>query len=168
MKNKNIFLKIYIVFIIILAISIIILYVLGKKERIGYLSDFEINVDKTLEINGLDSEETKKLFIIEDKLDETFINNFLFTNISITNYSYNFRIKYYNKVFRNSDIYDVYIDTTNLMKGNNFIKDININNGSPFGNFISTNIIDTEKIDNVNYSFICFRKKRKNRISIRF
>ena len=159
MKNKSIFLKIYIVFIIILAISIIILYVLGKKERIGYLSDFEINVDKTLEINGLDSEETKKLFIIEDKLDETSINNFLFTNISITNYSYNFRIKYYNKVFRNSDIYDVYIDTTNLMKGNNFIKDININNGSPFGNFISTNIIDTEKIDNVNYSL---RLKYKN------
>ncbi|AGA66727.1 hypothetical protein BPP43_07575 [Brachyspira pilosicoli P43/6/78] len=64
MKNKNIFLKIYIVFVIILAISIIVLYVLGKKERIGYLSDFEINVDKTLEINGLDLERKLKNYLL--------------------------------------------------------------------------------------------------------
>ena len=151
MKNKSIFLKIYIVFIIILAISIIILYVLGKKERIGYLSDFEINVDKTLEINGLDSEKTKKLFIIEDKLDETFINNFLFTNISITNYSYNFRIKYYNKVFRNSDIYGVYPNINQILENNNYIKKIEMNeNGGPFGNLISSKVIDAEKIDSNN------------------
>ncbi|PLV64315.1 hypothetical protein [Brachyspira pilosicoli] len=152
MKNKNIFLKIYIVFVIILAISIIVLYVLGKKERIGYLSDFEINVDKTLEINGLDSEETKKLFIIEDKLDETSINNFLFTNISITNYSYNFRIKYYNKVFRNSDIYGVYLNINQILENNNYIKKIEMNeNGGPFGNLISSKVIDAEKIDSIDY-----------------
>ncbi|WP_157142575.1 hypothetical protein [Brachyspira pilosicoli] len=152
MKNKNIFLKIYIVFVIILAISIIVLYVLGKKERIGYLSDFEINVDKTLEINGLDLEETKKLFIIEDKLDETSINNFLFTNISIINYSYNFRIKYYNKVFRNSDIYGVYPNINQILENNNYIKKIEMNeNGGPFGNLISSKVIDAEKIDNITY-----------------
>ena len=150
MKNKSIFLKTYIVFVIILAISIIVLYVLGKKERIGYLSDFEINVDKTLEINRLDSEKTKKLFIIEDKLDETSINNFLFTNISITNYSYDFRIKYYDKVFRNSDIYDVYPILNNLP---DYVQSAKMGNnqGTPFGNLISTKIIDIEKIDNIKY-----------------
>ncbi|WP_157159303.1 hypothetical protein [Brachyspira pilosicoli] len=150
MKNKNIFLKIYIVFVIILAISIIVLYVLGKKERIGYLSDFDINVDKTLEINGLDLEETKKLFTIDNKLDNTAITNYIFTNTSITNYNYDFRMKYYSKIFTHSDIYGVYPNLNNLPK---YIQSAKMwdNNGTPFGNFVSTKMLNFEKIDNINY-----------------
>ena len=152
MKNKNLLFKISIIIAYVLILSIIILSLLGLKERVGYLSEFRLNIDKTLEINGLDIEETKKLFEINDKLDVSSITNYIFTNNSITNYSYDFRIKYYSKVFRNSDIYRVYPNIDNILSNNGFIKEINIGeSGSPFGNFISTKIIDTEKIDNVVY-----------------
>ncbi|MEI0612466.1 hypothetical protein [Brachyspira pilosicoli] len=153
MKNKNLFLKIYIALVLIIAISVIILTLLGKKERVGYLSEFQINVDNTLETNGFNVKETEKLFTINNKLDQIAITNFIFTNISITNYSYNFRIKYYNKVFRNSDIYGVYLNTNKIIKNNDFIKEIKMaGNGSPFGNLISTKIIDFENIDNISYT----------------
>ncbi|TXJ36423.1 hypothetical protein [Brachyspira pilosicoli] len=151
MKNKNIFLKIYIVFVVILTISVIVLSILGKKERTGYLSEFNINVNKTLEINGLDKEETKQLFTIDNKLDNTAVANYIFTNTSITNYSYNFRIKYYSKIFRNSDIYDVYPRLNNLT---NYVKSAKMNDrfGTPFGNLISSKELSSlENIDNVNY-----------------
>ena len=149
MKNKNLLFKISIIIASVLILSIIILSLLGLKERVGYLSEFRLNIDKTLEINGLDIEETKTLFMIED---ESSITNYILTNDSITNYSYDFRIKYYSKVFRNSDIYGVYPNIDNILSNNGYIKEINIGeSGSPFGNFISTKIIDTEKIDNVNY-----------------
>ncbi|MEI0842785.1 hypothetical protein R4M06_02365 [Brachyspira pilosicoli] len=152
MKNKKLFITIYSIFVIIVFISVLLLNILGKKERIGYLSEFKLNIDKTLQINGLDIEETKKLFDLNDKLDISSITNYIFTNNSITNYSYDFRIKYYSKVFRNSDIYEVYPNIDNILSNNGFIKEINIGeSGSPFGNFISTKIIDTEKIDNVVY-----------------
>ena len=156
MKNKNIFLKIYIPFLIICFITFIILSILGKKNRVGYLGEFkfnESNINKTLELNGFDIEETKKLFTIDNILDDDALTNYIFTNEAITNYSYGFRVKYYNKVFRNSDIYGVYIDTNKLINDNNFIKSIKIDiDGSPFGTFISEKMIDFEKIDNVNYT----------------
>ena len=48
MKNKNLFLKIYILFLIITIITLIILQILGSKNRIGYLTDFSLVVDKTM------------------------------------------------------------------------------------------------------------------------
>ena len=153
MKNKALFLKIYLIFVVIVFILIVLLSLLGLKERVGYLSEFRLNIDKTLEINGLDIEETKTLFMIEDELDESSITNYIFTNDSITNYSYNFRIKYYSKVFRNSDIYGVYPNIDNILSNNGFIKEINIGeSGSPFGNFVSDKIIEFDKIDNINYT----------------
>ncbi|MEI0610700.1 hypothetical protein [Brachyspira pilosicoli] len=151
MKNKKLFLTIYVLFVIVLAVSIIVLSFLGKKERVGYLSDLKLNIDRTLEINGLDINEVKQLFNINNKLGDNDITNYVFTNTSITNYNYNFRIKYYDKIFRNSDIYGVYLDTNKVIKDNNFIKNINISGGSPFGNLVSTKVIDFEKIDNINY-----------------
>ena len=70
------------------------------------------------------------------------------------NYTYTFRIKYYSKIFKNSDIYGVYIDIDKLIKDNNFIKSIkmNDNKGTPFGELISSKRIDFDKIDNVNYN----------------
>lgn len=152
MKNKKLFFVIYIIFITVIVISIITLSFLGYKERIGYLSDFKINIYSTLQLNGFDVNKIEKLFIIDNKIDESSISNFVFTNISITNYYYDFRIKYYSKVFRNSDIYDVYVDTNKVIQYNDFIKEIKMQRkGSPFGNLVSYKIIDFEKVDNVSY-----------------
>lgn len=142
--------KLYIAFLIIIIASMVILSFLGSKERIGYLSDFNLNIDKTLELNGLTY--VKENYIIYNEFDEEYIKNYIFTNNSITNYNYTFRIKYYSKIFRNSDIYDVYIDASKVIQGNGFIKEIQMDgNGSPFGYLVSDKIIDFEKIDNVNY-----------------
>lgn len=103
---------IYLGLSIFLLATLITLHILGSKERVGYLSDFEI-------IEGGKS-----------------------------NYIYNFRIRYYDKVFRNSDIYGVYLITNSLPE---YIKEIKMNElGSPFGSLISTKIIKGEKID-INY-----------------
>lgn len=97
----------------LLLATLITLHILGSKERVGYLSDFEI-------IEG-----------------------------SKSNYIYNFRIRYYDKVFRNSDIYGVYLITNSLPE---YIKEIKMKElGSPFGIIISDKIIEEEKIDNIKY-----------------
>lgn len=97
----------------LLLATLITLHILGSKERVGYLSDFEI-------IEG-----------------------------SKSNYIYNFRIRYYDKVFRNSDIYGVYLITNSLPE---YIKEIKMNElGSPFGIIISDKIIEEKKIDNIKY-----------------
>ena len=123
-KNKKLFLKIYILFLIITIITLIILQILGSKNRIGYLTDFSLVVDKTMKLNNSEN---------------------------ITNYVYHFRIRYYDKVFRHNDIYGVYPDLSNLP---DFVKEIKMDyEGSPFGIFISDKkIIEEEKIDNINYT----------------
>lgn len=163
MKNNKLFLKIYMSLIIIIFVVIIVLYVLGGKTRVGYLGDFkfdDFHIIRTLELNNLSH--IKDQFIdVEGELDKESIKNYIFTNESIINYSYGFKVQYYNKVFRHSDIYGVYIDTNKVLKDNDFIKEIDINNGSPFGNLISSKKIDFDKIDNVNYIL-----KIKNRLLI--
>ena len=62
-KNKKLFLKIYIPFVIIISIALIILQILGSQNRVGYLTDFKLNVAKTLELNNLEN------FIVGDKSD---------------------------------------------------------------------------------------------------
>lgn len=158
MKNKNLFLKIYISLLIICVLTLFILSVLGKKTRIGYLGEFVFYINPTLELNGLSSIEENYVIEekidgkIERKLDEEALKNFIFTNESVTNYSYGFRVKYYDKVFRNSDIYDVYIDTNKILQSNSFIKEVKMNeDGSPFGTLITTKTINEDKIDNVDY-----------------
>ena len=123
-KNKNLFLKIYILFLIITIITLIILQILGSKNRVGYLTDFSLVVDKTMKLNNSEN---------------------------ITNYVYHFRIRYYDKVFRHNDIYGVYPDLSNLP---DFVKEIKMDyDGSPFGIFISDKkIIEEDKIDNINYT----------------
>lgn len=142
--------KICISFFIIYTLALIILSILGNINRIGYISDFNLDINRTLELNNL--LDIKESYIKDDKLDEESLKNYIVTNENIKEYIYDFRVRYYSKVFRNSDIYGVYVDINKILKDNNFIKKININdNGSPFGNLISTKIIDFEKIDNVNY-----------------
>ena len=141
-KNKNLFLKIYILFVIIISVALIVLQILGSKRRVGYLTDFKLNVYKTLELNNLEN--------INNKLDEEGIKNYLLTNENITNYVHHFRIRYYDKVFRHSDIYAVYTDLNNLK---DFVKEVKMDYvGSPFGIFISDKkIIEEDKIDNISY-----------------
>lgn len=132
MKNKKLFFKIYIPFVIITIISLIVLQILGSKSRVGYLSDFEL----------------KNYYPI--------INA---NNTIATNYSYGFRIRYYDKVFRNSDIYNVYPDLNSL---SDYIEKVEMNEkGSPYGALISIKIIAEEKID-INYTL----KIKKNAIDI--
>ena len=151
MKNKKLFLKIGIALIGIYIIFLISFSILGRITRVGYLSEFkfdENHINKTLELNGFNVDETRKLFIVNSILDNDALTNYIFTNKSITNYSYGCRIKYYSKIFGNSDIYGVYIDINKAIEDNNFIKEINMNaGGSPFGYIISTKKIDSEKID---------------------
>ena len=139
-KNKNLFLKIYILFVIIISIALIVLQILGSKKRVGYLTDFNLNIERTLKTN-----ENKFIKYIE-------LNGYNFTNENIINYKYvyQFKIRYYDKTFRNSDIYGVYPDLSNLP---NYIKNVEMQElGSPFGYLTSDKIIDNEeKIDNIYY-----------------
>ena len=139
-KNKNLFLKIYIPFVIITIIALIVLQILGSKKRVGYLTDFNLNIERTLKIN-----ENKFIKYIE-------LKGYNFTNENIINYKYvyQFKIRYYDKTFRNSDIYGVYPDLSNLP---NYIKNVEMQElGSPFGYLTSDKIIDNEeKIDNIYY-----------------
>ncbi|AEM23458.1 hypothetical protein Bint_2864 [Brachyspira intermedia PWS/A] len=129
---------------------------MGNKTRIGYISEFifdNFHINKTLKLNGFDTENTKKLFTINGKLDNEALTNYIFTNESITNYSYGFKVGYYSKVFRHSDIYAVYPNIKKIAKENNFIKEIKIDKaGSPFGNLISTKKLEyNEQINNLEY-----------------
>ena len=146
-KNKNLFLKIYIPFVIITIIALIVLQILGSKKRIGYLTEFNLNIDRTLELNNIN--DIRKDFTVDGKLDEENIKNYLLTNDNITNYVHHFRIRYYDKVFRNNDIYGVYPDLSNLP---DYMENAEMEeNGSPYGNFISDKKEIEEKIDNINY-----------------
>ena len=146
-KNKKLFLKIYILFVIIISVALIILQILGSKKRVGYLTDFNLNIERML--NLYDLENIIEDFTVNGKLDEENIKNYLLTNENITNYIYHFRIRYYDKVFRNNDIYGVYPDLSNLPY---YIKNVEMDgDGSPYGNFISDKKEIEEKIDNINY-----------------
>ena len=152
MKNRKIFILLSIIFVFIF----IVLFILGNKTRVGYLGEIkfdEYHINKTLELNSFDIEETKKLFMINGELDNESLTNYIFTNELITNYSYGFRLKYYSKIFRNSDIYGVYPDINKFIKENSFIKEIKMddNKGTPFGNLISSIKIDSDKIYNISY-----------------
>ena len=149
MKHKNLFLKIYIPFVIITIIALVVLQILGSKKRIGYLTDFNLNIDRTLELNNLTN--INESFTIDGKLDEESRKNYLLTNENITNYVHQFRIRYYDKIFRNSDIYGVYVDLSNLP---DYIENAEMEEGgSPYGNFISDRkTIEEEKIDNIEYT----------------
>ena len=143
-KNKNLFLKIYIPFVIITIIALVVLQILGSKKRIGYLTEFNLNIERTLELNNSTN------FAIDGGLEES-RKNYLLTNENITNYVYHFRIRYYDKVFRNNDIYGVYPDLSGLP---DYMQNAEMEAvGSPYGNFIlDRKTIEEEKIDNVVYT----------------
>lgn len=149
MKNIKLFNKILLSIGIIFIILTSILFLLGRINREGYLSKLSIKVDATLQLNNIDIETTKEMFSSDDKLDYSLLTNYIFTNSNISKYSYDFRISYYSKVFKNSDIYGVYLDTNSLP---DYIKDIKFDKkGSPFGMLTSCKTIELEKIDDIKY-----------------
>ncbi|MEI0526857.1 glycosyltransferase family 87 protein [Brachyspira murdochii] len=153
MNNNNLFFKIC---LSLLIICFIILYTSAGKERVGYLSNFifdDNHINRTLQLNGFDIEETKKIFTTDDKLDNNAITNYIFTNEAITNYSYGLKMGYYSKIFKHSDLYMVYPNVNKILENNSFIKEIKMDEGgSPFGNLISEKILEyNEKIDNIIY-----------------
>lgn len=160
MKNKKLFFKIYIPFVIITIIFFVALSVFGNKTRVGYLQPmfFIQNMEETLRLNNLENIKTN--FIIDKELDEEKWKNYLLTNEAINIYSYGIKMGYYDKVFRHSNIYDVYPDLSNLP---NYITEAEMwRDGNPFGYLISTKIITEEKIENINYTL----KIKKNIINI--
>ena len=148
-KIKKIFIIVLVAIVILFYLSIITLSILGNKTRVGYLSDFNLNIHETLDLNN--NEGVIDDFIIDGKLDEESIKNYLLTNENITDYVYHFRIRYYDKVFRNSDIYGVYVDLSNLP---DYMENAKMEEGgSPYGNFISgRKTIEEDKIDDINYT----------------
>ena len=149
MISKKIILTICITFIFVVTIiALIILSNLGAKVRTGYLTDFNLNVERTLKLNNLENMMTN--YIIDGELDEEGMKNYILTNENITNCAHQFRIRYYDKVFRNSDIYGVYPDLSNLP---DYMKNaVMEGGGSPYGNFTyDKKTIEIEKVDNVNY-----------------
>lgn len=159
MKNNKLFIITYFSLLIVFFITFIVLYMSANITRIGYLSNFSFegyHIDRTLDLNGFNVEEIKKLFTIDGKLDTDSLTNYIFTNETITNYSYGFKIGYYSKVFKNSDLYGVYPNMDKILEGNSFIKEIKMDEGgSPFGNLISEKTLEyNEKIDNIIYTLV--------------
>lgn len=137
MKKKIIKINLFII-CVCLAIFFI-LFILGNIKRVGYLSDILLNIEETLNNNSIHT----------NRLNINDIEEYILTNDMITNYVYNFRISYYSKVFRNSDIYGVYLNTNSLP---DYVKNIRFDEiGSPFGILISDKILEGN-IDNIKYT----------------
>lgn len=153
MKNTKILNIICALILFLIIITGIYLSILGNKTRIGYLTNLDLNLYSTLELNNIDIDEVENLFTIDNILNKKELTNYVLTNELIRNYNYNFRVGYYSKVFRNSDIYSVHIDTNKVIQDNDFITEIKMSGeGSPFGNLVSKKQIDFDKINNIEYT----------------
>lgn len=140
--KKNILEKIYIIFLLIYTISFIVLALLGNKNRIGYIEP-KLNLERTIKLNNNLEVELLATQNISD------IEQYIINNNSISNYAYTFRISYYTKIFRNSDLYGVYIDIDDLLQKNDFFKDIDMwkVEGTPYGDLVSSINLNNVKID---------------------
>ena len=139
MINKKLFLKIYIPILIIYSIFIIVFSILAIKANLinGYIGSIVFNEDLTIKINNIDSD---SLFNVENK------SEYLLTNENITNYVYNCRVEFYDKIYRKSDIYDI-----KLLKDSfpEYITDIKLL--GRLGIIFSQKQLDS-KIDNIKYN----------------
>ena len=150
--NIKILKKIIIVITITYSIFLLSFYFLGSIKRIGYISDININTILTFNENMISYNTTD----INSQIE------YIKTNENINIYVYDFKLNYHTKVFRNSDIYNVYMDLSNLPSE---IKDYRIpEKGSRFGIFYSDKILNIEKIDNISYTL----KIKKQLLSILF
>ena len=81
MKNKRLFLKIYIPILILYFIFILITHMLSVKygAMTGYIDEFYLDIERTSYANNIDND----IKNIENK------NEYILTNENITNYIYN-------------------------------------------------------------------------------
>ena len=137
----------------IVIIILFTIFLIGNKYRYGYLSDLELDIYKTLDINNIEYYKFSDSNLLLDANNCILDKDYILTNNSIKKYVYNFKINYYSKIFRHSDILGVYLDTNQLLHNYSHILDVNMNNsGSPYGYFISDKILyEIYKIDNVLY-----------------
>ncbi|KLI21921.1 hypothetical protein SU46_00995 [Brachyspira hyodysenteriae] len=139
--------KIVNITIISLTVIIILLFLITKKNNIGYIEIFGINIDKTLELNGK--------YINQENIytNKQLLLDYIFTNESIKKYVYDFRISYYSKIFRNNDIFGVNLNINSLKSKFNFVDDIKMQDdlGTPFGYLFSSDKIELSKLDNIEY-----------------
>lgn len=139
MRSKKLFLKIYIPILIIYSIFIIVFSILAIKANSinGYIDSITFNEELTIKINNIDYD---SLINIENK------SEYLLTNENITNYVYNFRVEFYDKVYRKSDIYDIKLLKDSLPE---YITDIKLL--GRLGIIFSQKQLDS-KIDNIKYN----------------
>lgn len=141
MKNKRLFLKIYIPILILYFIFILITHMLSVKygAMTGYIDEFYLDIERTSYANNIDND----IKNIENK------NEYILTNKNITNYIYNFRLNFYDKIFRKSDIYDANILSNSLP---NYIISIRMYPLWERTGIIESKIPIKEKIDNIKYT----------------
>lgn len=171
---KKLLIKIILVMLAIIMISIISLSILGRKERIGYLDNITLNTEETLKINNIiytniiytnkNNNEVKSRIIINNTnefiLEQDVVNFIINDSKEITNHIYKFKISYYSKVFKNSDIYGVYPNTNKFLEEYEDIKEIKMDEeGSPFGKIVT--IKNTYCINNNSYKISYNLKIRK-------
>lgn len=118
-------------FFVLISLFLFLLCVLGRVSRVGYLSDLKLNQEYQSEFNIANDE----------------INKFLI---------YNFKFETDSKIFKNSDLYDIYIDFDSSTNENiKYIK--TTSKGSPFGVLLSTEELSS---DHYNYSYSLKIRKR--------
>ena len=151
--------KIICIISIIYCITYITLLLLSIQEREGYLENIKLNIEETLLYNNIiykveriEEKDENIFYILNKEYKEDDIIEYIHNNIEPKIYT--FKIGYYNKFFRNNDIYDVYIDSDNILQNNKEILSIKMNNrGSPFGSLVSkSKLKESEKIRNILYT----------------
>ena len=151
--------KIICIISIIYCITYITLLLLSIQEREGYLENIKLNIEETLLYNNIiykveriEKKDENIFYILNKEYKEDDIIEYIHNNIEPKIYT--FKIGYYNKFFRNNDIYDVYIDSDNILQNNKEILSIKMNNrGSPFGSLVSkSKLKESEKIGNILYT----------------
>ncbi len=120
--KKTTLIIIYACILAILFVTIITLHTLGAKERVGYLEVSE-NEEQEIANNSTDTDE----------------------------YIYTIRIRYYDKVFRNSDIFGVYLNNNSRPE---YIQGLNFEGGgSPYGKMLSSvKFSEEDRIEDITYT----------------
>ncbi len=141
MKDKKLFLKIYIPILFLYIIFVLIMHILSIKSGAitGYLDEIYLDAERTSYINNIDNE----IKNVENK------NEYILTNRNITNYIYGFRLVFYDKIFRKSDIYNADILSNSLP---NYITSIKMYPLWERTGIIESKIPIDGKIDNIKYN----------------
>ncbi len=126
-------------FVLILTSIFAFLYYGGGGVKVGYISDIKIDINSTIALYNKNNTIQKDSKNFETQKD-------IFNDSKITEYVYSFKIDTRDKIFRKSDIFNIYPTFDNLPDSitNIYMKD----KGGKYGNFISNEIINFKSISN--------------------